>query len=120
MESIDLLSIGKRRTQLLPHHRLDLLYEDNNICGARQAVLARDGVVHSSPSKCSRKPDSMCPMCLVSLRGLDRDRRCVPTGAVCATGATAVTAATAADDTRRRGGVWESVENRGTLSLSAA
>ena len=120
MESIDLLSIGKRRTQLLPHHRLDLLYEDNNICGARQAVLARDGVVHSSPSKCSRKPDSMCPMYVVSLRGLDRDRRCVPTGAVGATGATAVTAATAADDTRRRGGVWESVENRGTLSLSAA
>ena len=33
MESIALLSIGKRRTQLL-HHRLDLLYEDNNICGA--------------------------------------------------------------------------------------
>ena len=70
MESIDLLSIGKRRTQLLPHHRLDLLYEDNNICGARQAVLARDGVVHSSPSKCSRKPDSMCPMCLVSREAL--------------------------------------------------
>ena len=122
MESIALLSIGKRRTQLLPHHRLDLLYEDNNMDYAVrvQAVLARDGVVHSSPSKCSRKPDSMCPMCLVSLRGLDRDRRCVPTGAVGATGATAVTAATAADDTRRRGGVWESVENRGTLSLSAA
>ena len=39
----------------------------------------------------------------------------MPTGAVGATGATAVTAATAADDTRRRGGVWESVENRGTL-----
>ena len=46
----------------------------------------------------------MCPMDLVSLRGLDRDRRCEPTGA---TGATAVTGATAADDTRRRGGVWK-------------